>query len=77
MYYDFDYVSILKVLSIKKDWFTIRNDRKPAFIFYNHDYDDRGCLFVILNSTTWSRHLTGKDFDFCKNSVKKTLYLEK
>ena len=33
MYYDFDYVSILKVLSIKKDWFTIRYDRKPAFIF--------------------------------------------
>lgn len=50
MYYDFDYVSVLKVLSIKKDWFTIRYDRKPAFIFYNHDYDDRGCLFVIGRS---------------------------
>lgn len=50
MYYDFDYVSILKVLSIKKDWFTIRYDRKPAFIFYNHDYDDRGCLFIIGRS---------------------------
>ena len=34
-------------------------------------------VFAILNSTTWSRHLTGKDFDFCKKSVKKTLYSEK